>query len=205
MNTHTIPDGFLQNAQGHLVPRNLVSDIDMARDDLVRDIIRNARALQDAMILFKTRTMDDIAAFIELSAEKYGARIGGDKGNVTLTSFDGRYKVVRANAEYLTFDERLVVAKSLIDQCIHRWTEGSRIEIRALVEHAFQTDKTGKISTGRVLGLTRLAISDEQWQQAMQAIRDSVQVAGSKSYVRLYERIGGSDQWQQIVLDIATL
>lgn len=205
MNTHATPEGFLQNAQGHLVPRNLVSDIDMARDDLVRDIIRSARALQDAMALFKSGTMDDIAAFIELSAEKYGAKLGGDKGNVTLSSYDGRYKIVRANAEYLTFDERLMVAKSLIDQCIHRWTEGSRVEIRALVEHAFQTDKTGKISTGRVLGLTRLAISDEQWQQAMQAIRDSVQVAGSKCYVRLYERIGDSDQWQQIALDIATL
>ncbi|AOE92049.1 hypothetical protein LBM341_03799 (plasmid) [Ralstonia solanacearum] len=39
----------------------------------------------------------------------------------------------------------------------------------------------------------------------MQAIADSVQVAGSKPYVRIYERIGDSDQFKPIVLDLAAV
>ena len=44
------------------------------------------------------------------------------KGNVTLTSYDGKYKIQRAIAEYLHFDERLQVAKELIDD---RYTPNS--------------------------------------------------------------------------------
>ena len=66
--------------------------------------------------------MNDVQAFVELSAEQYGAKLGGIKGNVTLTSYDGKYKIQRAIAEYLHFDERLQVAKELIDD---RYTPNS--------------------------------------------------------------------------------
>jgi len=39
----------------------------------------------------------------------------------------------------------------------------------------------------------------------MQAISDSIQITGSKTYVRLYERLGQSDQFMPISLDIAGL
>ena len=64
-------------------------------------------------------------------------------------------------------------------------------------------NKEGKINTARVLGLKRLNINDEKWLRAMQAIADSVQVAGSKPYIRIYERIGDTDQYQPISLDVA--
>jgi hypothetical protein len=105
----------------------------------------------------------------------------------------------------LAFDERLQAAKALIDACIKDWTQGSRSEIKALIDNAFQVDKEGKISTGRVLGLRRLDIKDQQWQSAMQAISDSVQVLGSKPYIRIYERVGDSDNYQPISLDLASI
>lgn len=37
------------------------------------------------------------------------------------------------------------------------------------------------INTGRVLGLRRLVIADEEWGRAMMAIGDTLQLAGSKS------------------------
>ena len=205
MNAQATPEGYMQDAQGRLVPRELVSEIDALRDTFVRDIVAQAHGLQDAMVTFKTAVMGDIAAFMELSAEKYGVTIGGEKGNVTLMSFDGKYKVQRTIAESLVFDERLQIAKALVDQCINRWAIGSNSHIRAIVQHAFQTDKPGKINTGRVISLTKLQIDDAEWKQAMQAIIDSIQVAGSKSYVRVFERVGSSEQYRNIVLDIAAL
>lgn len=97
------------------------------------------------------------------------------------------------------------MAKELIDHCIHEWTAGSSSEVQALVEHAFQTDKEGKISTARVLGLRSLNIKSEKWQNAMQAIMDSIQVTGSKSYLRFYERQGEDGPYRQIPLDVAAL
>jgi len=205
MNTAHNPEHFRRNAKGHLVPVEQIKDIDRLRDDLVLEVIGKVTALQEEMRRIKAEIGTEVEAFLALSAREYGTEYGGKKGNVTLSSFDGQYQVKRAVADHLAFDERLQVAKELIDQCIHEWTAGSSSEVQALVEHAFQTDKEGKISTARVLGLRSLAIKDEKWQSAMQAIMDSIQVTGSKSYLRFYERQGEYGPYLQISLDVAAL
>jgi len=196
--------GYLENAAGHLVPIEKVRPIDLARDELVREIVQKAKDVSANIAEFKVATFADIAAFVQLSAEQYGAKIGGNKGNVTLLSYDGRYKVQRAISETISFDERLQAAKALIDECITDWAASSRPEIQVLVGDAFQVDKEGNINTGRVLGLRRLDIQDERWLRAMQAIGEALQVVGSKSYVRVYERIGDTGEYRAIPLDVAT-
>jgi hypothetical protein len=200
-----IPKGYMKNAEGHLVPVKLVSSIDKKRDQLVRDIVKRAKALRDPLAEFRKQAENEIQAFIQSSADQYDAKIGGKKGNVSLLSFDGRFKVMRTYGEQVYFDERIQAAKALIDECIHKWAKGSRYEIKALVEHAFQTDKQGNINKDRVLGLKKLDIKDEQWQRAMKAITDSMQVMSRKSYVRLYERDGDDGEYKPISLDIAAL
>lgn len=200
-----IPAGFRKNAQGHLIPESTIKPIDLARDALVQELIVGAKLVSQQLAGFKDRVFSDVAAFIQLSAEQYGAQIGGKKGNVTLFSFDGRYKVNVAKADNIVFDERLQAAKALIDECIIDWSKDSGPEIKVIVQQAFDTDKEGNISTGRVLGLRRLEIKDERWQRAMTAIGESVQVVGSKQYVRFYERVGDTDQYLPISLDVATV
>lgn len=202
---NTVPNGYKQNAQGHLVPVEKVDDLDLLRDDLVIRIINSARNVQTMMKSFKDSALNDVDAFMQLASEKYNTQLGGRKGNLSLVSYDGRYKLMIAVNDSLVFDERLHIAKQLIDECIHKWTEGSNANIKALIEHAFQTDKQGNINTGRVLGLMKLKIIDEQWQQAMAALKDSIQISASKSYLRLYERIGNENKYEQIAMDIAGL
>lgn len=203
----SIPEGYMQDATGRLWPTETVKEIDRLRDDLVHEIVAKARALNAAIAQFKGTVFGDVESFIGLSGEKYGAvpRGAAGKGNVTLTSFDGRYKVQRAVSEYITFDERLIAAKALIDECITEWSVGSRPELHVLVNDAFQVDRAGNINTGRVLALRRIDIKDKRWQSAMTAIGEAVQVVGSKSYIRVYERIGDSDQYQAIPLDVAAV
>jgi hypothetical protein len=193
----------MYDALGRFVPMRLIKPIDLARHELVCEVAQRAVEESDRLGRFKAAIMGDIEAFVELSAERYGATLGGSKGNLTLFSFDGRYKIVRAIQEHLTFDERLQVAKQLIDQCIEGWAADAGDEIRALVEHAFQVNQEGKISTSRVLGLRRLNITGTKWGEAMRAISDSMQTAGSKTYIRIYERVGESDQYRPISLDVA--
>jgi hypothetical protein len=200
-----IPEGFWKDAKGCLVPESMIKPIDRTRDELTKDLGARAKQMSATLREFKTAVFDDINAFIDLSAEQYDVKLGGKKGNLTLYSFDGAVKVQVAIAEHMVFDERLQAAKHLIDECIIDWSQGSRDEIKVLVQSAFDTDKEGKINTGRVLGLRRLDIRDEKWQMAMKAISESLQVVGSKEYIRFYERIGSSDQYQPISLDIAAV
>nr|DAW71551.1 MAG TPA: Protein of unknown function (DUF3164) [Caudoviricetes sp.] len=194
---------YWRDAKGNLTPAELVKEIDKARDTLVHEWVERGRDLSKAISHFKEGIFGDVQAFIELSAEKYGAKVGGNKGNVTLFSYDGKYKIQRAINESLQFDERIQAAKVLIDECLNEWSEGSRPELKALIERAFNVDKEGNLNTSRILGLRRVEIQDSRWQNAMQAISESVQVVSSKAYVRLYERVGESDQYVPIALDVA--
>ena len=201
-NQRVYPQGYMKDAQGRLVPEGMVSEIDRARDALVREIVADAGKIAKQLADFRLRVLDDIQAFIELSAEKYDVRMGGVKGNVSLTTFDGEYRILRAINEYIVFDERLQVAKALIDECIRDWSDGSRDEIRALINDAFCVDKAGRINTQRILGLRRLAITDDKWKMAMDAIGESIQVAGSRTYVRIYQR-GPDGSYRHLNLDLA--
>lgn len=198
-----VPAGFQRNHAGHLVPENQIKPIDLARNDLVLEIVEKAKEQSQSLAQFKQTTFADIAAFVDLSAEKYGVRLGGTKGNVSLTSYDGRYKVVRAVAENMIFDERLKAAKALIDECIKEWSEGAAAELQTIVQDAFRVDQEGNIRVQQVLGLRRLAIDDPRWVRAMEAISDAIQIVGSKSYVRVYERISDTASYRQIPLDVS--
>lgn len=203
MITIPVPEGFWRDAQGRLVPETMVKPIDQERDRLVKHLVECASKLSKELAAFKAIAFGDIEAFVELSAEQYSAKVGGKKGNVTLYSYDGQFKIQRAVQESIAFDERLQAARALIDDCLRDWTQGARPEVVTLVNDAFRTDTKGEIRTARVLALRRLEISDERWQRAMTAIGEACQVIGSKSYIRVYERIGESDQYKAISLDIA--
>lgn len=99
-----IPAGYLKDNLGRLVPIENVEPIDLERHELVLELMQKAKELQQAMLKFKLDAFGDVAAMVELSLEQYGVKVGGKKGNVSLTSFDGKYKVQRSIAEHISFD-----------------------------------------------------------------------------------------------------
>lgn len=200
-----IPEGYWENSQGSLVPESNVKEIDKLRDQTVRRIWELAEALNQEMQKFKTQAFADVATFVQISADQYGAKIGGTKGNIQLLTFDGRLKIQRNIAERITFDERLQAAKQLIDECLKEWTEDGRDEIKAIINNAFNVDKKGEISTTKILGLKRIEINYPKWIDAMQAISDSINIAGSKSYLRFYKRNDETGEYIPMSLDLATI
>lgn len=195
--------GFMKNAHGGYDPISAIKPIDLARDDLVKDIVAKSEEMSAKVLDMKRGFFDDIKAFLDLSAEKYDVKLGGKKGNLTLVSYDGSYKVLIAVNESIQFDERLLAAKELIDECIQEWSKDSREELRTLVNDAFYVGKSGKLNSNRILGLRRLNITDEKWKKAMDAISDSVQIVGSKEYIRIYRRNSAGD-YDLVNLDLAS-
>ena len=200
-----IPEGYMEDMKGRLVPLDRVDEIDQTRDSLVREIVENAQKTREVLKGFKTKAMEDTQAFVELSGEQYGIKLGGKKGNVTLHSYDGRYRLERAMSDYIVFDERLQVAKKLIDECILFWTDGTRTEVKALVEHAFKTNSEGKVSTHKVLGLRQLKMNHEKWDMAMNAIAASMKVVETKAYLRIYERDENTGAYNPISLALSAV
>jgi len=196
---------FMEDAHGRQGPVSVIKKIDLKRNDLVCSIMSRAFAERERLAEFKQQVWEEIQAFVDESAKDSGAKkLGGKKGNITLTSFDGRYKLIVAVNDGILFNEKLQIAKQLIDECIGKWSKNARPELKVLVDDAFNVGKNGLVSTGKVLGLRRLNITDATWRRAMDAITESIQVVSSKTYMRFYKR-QEDESYKQIPLDVASL
>lgn len=194
---------YLRDAKGSLVPLVSVKAADLLMDETVRNILSDARDLSATIAEFKGDVFGSVSALQALIAQNYGAPLGGKKGNITLTSFDGCQKVKVQVADLLEFGPELQAAKALIDECLTEWASGGAAELRALVNRVFQVDKEGKINRAELFMLLRVEIADERWICAMDAIRDSIRVIGSRTYVRFYERDAPDAAWRAVTIDLA--
>lgn len=196
---------YMQDAKGALVPLSAVKPVDKLMDETVRKMVAFARDLSAQIARFKGHCFDDLGSFQALIAQEYGAKVGGQKGNVQLTSFDGCMKVQFQVADNITFGPELQAAKQLVDVCLNEWSATSHDHIRAIVGRAFNVDKEGRINRAELFMLMRVEIADERWKAAMTAIRDSIRVIGSKTYIRFYERPAPDAAWQAVTIDLAAV
>jgi Protein of unknown function (DUF3164) len=198
-----IPKGYWEAADGSLVPVSKISDLDKARDDVVKRLCDAAQTLSVDLAKFKGLAMSEVDQFVQLSAAQYGHTMRGaaGKGNVTLTSFDGRLKVEKAIAARIAFDERLQVAKGIFDDFVMRIQKGSNDTVKLLLARAFRTDKAGNVSVSALLDLRRAEIQDEQWLRGVEALNDCMRVEGSVAYLRFYRRDDTTKPWVPFILN----
>ncbi|MGO4735949.1 DUF3164 family protein [Bosea sp. 2KB_26] len=207
----TIPSGaieidgkpYMRNAKGALMPAELVKAADKLEDETVRKVLAFALDLSAQIARFKAHTFADLNAFQSLLEQEYGARAGGEKGNVTFQSYDGLMKVQVQIADLIEFGPQLQEAKKLIDECLVEWGAESRPEIRAIVTQAFNVEKAGQINKAELFSLLRMDIADERWKRGMDAIRDAIRVTGTKEYVRFYRRSNPQGKFVAVPIDLA--
>lgn len=202
-----------KNAQGHLIPLSQISETDKLKDELARRLCAAAENHQATLAAFKAVALGEMMAAKSLIFEKFGAKVGGAKGGFAIKSFDGSTEVEVAIAERVSFGVELQAAKSLIDECIESWAANGDPDprLRALVEHAFQVNKAGRIDTQRVLGLRKLPMKDRDgqpdpaWARAMEAVSEALIIDGTATYLRFYRRNPVTNRREHIALSFAEL
>ena len=196
-----VPEGYMENGLGHLVPVANVPALDVLRDETVRELVGRAEETGRAVAEFRALAAARVAGFCEMSSEAYGVAICGEKGNVTLTSFDGSMRVTRARADEISFTEEVRVTRELCFRCIEKWSAGANANLATLVRKSFETDKDGHLSASKILSLRSYEITgDADWDAAMAALDGAIQVIGSRQYVRFYRR-GPDGKYAQVGVD----
>lgn len=196
-----IPEGCMRNALGHFVPMAQVREHDKLRDGVARELASQAVAISESLAAFKKKALADIDDLIAISLERYNVKLGGKKGNVSITTYDGEFKIEKALADRLTFTDEIIAAKELIYACTRKWSQGANDHLMRLVDRAF-IGRNGQIRTNDVLGLLRLEIDDPEWKTAMVALKDALQVNGKAVYIRVYQRVG-DERYEPINLSLA--
>lgn len=200
-----IVDGNWVDPRGREVPPRYVPAIEKRRDAVVEKLFKKARRIEEQMSAFKEELWEEIEAYIGKLSEENGVAENW-KGNLSLTGFSGTLQVEVGIKDLISFDERLNVAKQIIDECIKRWSETeSSGRVKTLVEEAFNVDKKGKINSYMVLRLTKLDMKDAQWDKAVQLIRESIRPTATRKYVCFKIRENAEVEWQTMNLNFSSI
>ena len=195
---------YYVKGDGCLVPEDQVKDTDKLRDQLVLGIAEKILDLKQEMIKVKADVVEDIDAFMQTMSEQYGVELGGDKGNLTFTSYDGRVQVKYYSNDYLAFNEGIHVAKKLIDEFLEDITKDSSRSIKQIVNSAFNL-KQGRMDVKAILKLREINEDDPRWQKAMQIIDESKEWHAGSRALRLYLKSPQSGGMELVPLDFSVL
>lgn len=101
MNEENMPGGYqmiagktsLKDPRGAWMPVENIKPQDLLIHDAVWALGARARALREELRELKVATLEECQSLRELILQEYGAQVGGAKGNMTLSSFDGSMQV----------------------------------------------------------------------------------------------------------------
>lgn len=206
---NAIPEGYLENARGHLVPKETIKAQDLLQDQTVRKIVSYADDLAARIGRFKGHTYEDVFTFLDLLREKYGITKRGTKGkgNLTLTSFDGNQQVTIRVHDQLAFGPELKIAEEVISACLRKWGSADHPVVRSLVMDAFNADKEGNLSREKVFQVMNAnyeSVEEPEWHSAIELLRQSIRVVGSKSYLGIAKRTGPEGVMRSVKIDLAS-
>lgn len=206
-----IPDGtklidgkiYMSDPKGALLPIDIIKEQHRLEDQMVREQFGWFLGLVEQISRFRGHLFADIGAFDALIAEKYGASIGGPKGNRTYSTVDDCYRISIRVRDTLDFGSELQAAKALIDECLRSWTEDTAAPLRVIVNGAFNVDKEGKINKSEIFKLLRHDIQEPQWVAAMEALKDAIRVTGSRTSPEFRMRMGVGEELTTISFNLA--
>lgn len=197
---------FWTNKRGEEVHRDLVPHEEKLKTELVYAIVERAQNGVELMRRFKKQVIGQIDDYMEMMREKYRLDVAkGAKGNITLQSFDGLRKVQIAVQQHVDFDEKLSLAKEKIDEYLKELTKDADPQIRTLIMKAFEVDKKGKVDSKKIFALKSYKIDHPLWVEGMALIDAAIEIVGSKSYIRFYERDNVNEKWRNVSLDFASI
>lgn len=196
---------YWEDYKGDLTAVENISKEDKARDKVVEACCAKAIKLNEQIAKTKAEITALIDEYLSTVAEKFGTEW---KGNTNIINFSQDLRVDVKVQNTIGFDEKLNVAKNLIDECVAAWSTDANPALATIVNKAFETDRKGKINREFIFKLLKMKMNAkthmDKWEQAMELLRDSMTIEGSKPYYN-FRRRKENGEWELITLDFAAL
>ncbi len=191
--------GYWVNGLGDKIPPKLVNEAEKRRESYIQKIGNRMIRAASALEVTKRQVegiVDEYIAKLELPEDW--------KGNLELTSYDGTFKVVVQQNPVLEFTDQLMTAKARLDALLTKWTDGTRDELKIIVNNAFVARSKGQIDKRAVLALRQLKIDDPEWKAIMDMIGESVQITMRKQYISAKVR-DENGKWKNLDLNWSSI
>jgi len=196
----------MTDAAGKEVPVKYVPKYDRERDTAVRRVCAAWEAQRKRLEAVMGDTIDIMEKLTVAREKATGAKIA-DKGNVSFTSFDGNIKIEICQRYEIKADERVKEAQRLMIEWatgLVREEEGdTRRVLLALIQEAFCATASGSLPYAKIASLLRYEFKAEEWNRAVNLLRDSIQTNIGKRYVVVSRRKSREHDYERVKLDVA--
>lgn len=197
-------EGSWIDPRGNAVPQAYVKPLDRKRDHEVEMAVKEALAIEKRMRDLKGKIIGRITKYRAAMEKDTGVKLEG-KGNVCLTNFSGDKQLEFSMNDIIVFDEKLQVARQLINDCIGEWSVDSNKNLKVVINQAFEMDKKGKVNTQAILKLRSLNIRNAKWKQAMELIGESISITGTRQYLNIRIRENSSAKLRTVNLNFSSM
>jgi hypothetical protein len=190
----------IKDAQGRICQLALFSEVQIARDRLIKQEVLEAKNRATEQSLYHQELIASITEFFRFSAEQHNAKVLGDEEGISMTSIDGLMRIKLVKAKSATGNEKLMIAKTMLEDLVEK--RGANIEpfFKTLALSAFETSSTGQMRLDKVMELKNLRCDYPEWLEIKAALDQAIEYVFKKRYALFYERTSTSESWKQIPL-----
>ncbi len=198
-------NGEWLNRNGRFVQPSTINKAMKKRDKVVCKIMKRTEALNVKMAEHKAWVKAEIEAYMTWLKAHADVTDVETKGNMTLSDYANLQAVEISVNDIIVFDERLNLAKGIIDKCLRKWTGESNVNIKAIVDEAFNVDKKGSVNKMMIMRLLGIEIKDADWVKAMNMIRESIAIGGTRKYLAFRKRSSCEDEFKAMNLNFSSM
>lgn len=174
------------------------------RDEAISNMVAFAKNLHEQMTGFKNSSFEMIETLYKMLQE-HSDRHASGKGNVTLDTADGQFRVVYKRSDNTRFDERATQAEAhILDFVANRW--GNKDDADSKFIKRMLERKNGKLDKNKVLDMISMRdnYDDPHWQKGIDLLQESIVPDTTRFYAEYYYR-SEDNEWIPIVLNFSKL
>ncbi|MBL4832620.1 MAG: DUF3164 family protein [Pseudomonas sp.] len=200
-----VPEGFIFNAQGDLIKESNLSPLQREETKLCQELFPKAQELHHAIALFKHESMHMVEQALERLMNQHKiVKFKKIKGNVQFVSINGLIKIQRAIDDRIEANSISEVARQFISQYQQVVKEGSSRDASQWIDTTFENGN-GKLSVSKIVDFMNRDIDHPLYRQAVEALRKSLFVSGTKAYLRFYFRDAADSEWKALPLQFSSI
>lgn len=194
---------YLTNTKGEQIPLCRIKLTDRKKHNTIEKIFERVALLKSRTIAEKRKInalLEDYNRYLAIQNNEQPKTL-----HCTLTNYNSTKQLIIKNNDVIEFDEKVIFAISKIKKCLEKWGSDSHPNLALITSEIFKIERSGKINRNFLLSLFKYNIKDKNWLEAVELIKESINISSRKEYLIFRERTKPTDTWQTIKLNISGL
>ncbi len=205
----TIKDdrGYWFDGMGEAKPEAWLDKYIPLREKLVDEMIEEALAMEQMLSEFRELSMKKLYGRLSEIYEETGVQLRKTRqGSFSITNHSKTVKISIGQGTAVMFDERLMVAQTLLEEYIEEISEGASNSLKDLILSVFKENKNGNIDKTALLSLRKKHTPTDfnpKWHKAMDLIIESMEHYKTKQYLRFEYKKREDEHFRRVKLSLS--